>query len=650
MKKSFDELKLTGNLPSPAGVGMKILTLTQKEDFSADDIAKTIQTDPALTGRIIKMANSAASAGVKVITNVNDAVVRLGARTVRNVALGFSLISAYRQGGCKSFDYQRYWTESLARAVACQTISARKRMGAPSDAYICGLLSGIGRLALACVHPQAYADVLAQTSPRTSDLELARIEQQAFEMDHRELGAAMLRDWHLPDPYAHALETFAAEPADDPANSDRVASMLRLLLRVSSAISQLLLDDAANRPALWPQVEVWAKEVQMSTQEFIATCDQIAREWQDWGKTLAIRTSKVDPFTDIAARAAEVTQAANAELASEADAAATPTKADEAAAPTSAAIEPLTILAIDDDPVCLKLLLTHLKRTGHNLISAPNGKAGLQAALEHGPHVIITDWMMPEMDGLELVKQIRRIELGKDIHILMLTGREEEDRVVEAFEAGVDDVVTKPFNPRILLSRVSSGERIVRLREQVSTDRRKMEDQVAELAILNRRLNNSSNTDVLTQVANRRYGVAELEDQWNKTQSLAVIMLDLDHFKRVNDTFGHDAGDQVLREAAKVLGANVRKSDTVCRMGGEEFMVILPDTSPDEAKTVAERLRNALAAHVIQHGTFEGHVTASLGVAVRTPHMEHSAALYKAADEAVYSSKQGGRNRVTFAA
>ncbi|MBK6939686.1 MAG: diguanylate cyclase [Planctomycetes bacterium] len=650
MKKSFDELKLTGNLPSPAGVGMKILTLTQKEDFSADDIAKTIQTDPALTGRIIKMANSAASAGVKVITNVNDAVVRLGARTVRNVALGFSLISAYRQGGCKSFDYQRYWTESLARAVACQTISARKRMGAPSDAYICGLLSGIGRLALACVHPQAYADVLAQTSPRTNDLELARVEQQASTWTIANSAPRCCGTGICPTRTRTRSRTFAASPADDPANSDRVATMLRLLLRVSSSIAQLLLDDAANRPALWSQVEVWAKEVQMSTQEFIATCDQIAREWQDWGKTLAIRTSKVDPFTEIAARAAEASQPAAPEIALAADAPTTPDESDGTPASNAAAIEPLTILAIDDDPVCLKLLLTHLKRTGHNLISAPNGKAGLQAALEHGPHVIITDWMMPEMDGLELVKQIRRIELGKDIHILMLTGREEEDRVVEAFEAGVDDVVTKPFNPRILLSRVSSGERIVRLREQVSTDRRKMEDQVAELAILNRRLNNSSNTDALTQVANRRYGVAELEDQWNKTTSLAVIMLDLDHFKRVNDSFGHDAGDQVLREAAKILGANVRKSDTVCRMGGEEFMVILPDTSPDEAKIVAERLRNALAAHVIQHGSFEGHVTASLGVAVRTGNMEHSTALYKAADEAVYASKQAGRNRVTFAA
>lgn len=650
MKKTFDELKLTGNLPSPAGVGMKILTLTQKEDFSADDIAKTIQTDPALTGRIIKMANSAASAGVKVITNVNDAVVRLGARTVRNVALGFSLISAYRQGGCKAFDYQRYWTESLARAVACQTISARKRMGAPSDAYICGLLSGIGKLALASVHPQAYAEVLAQTSSATKDLDLAGLEQQTFEMDHRELGAAMLRDWHLPDPYAHAIETFAANAADDPANSDRVASMLRLLLRVSAAIARLLLDEPANRPALWPQVEVWAKEIQMSTQELIATCDQIAREWQDWGKTLAIRTSKVDPFTDIAAHAAEAAQPAVAQPMQCAD----PIPQDEACgSPESSietVIEPLTILAIDDDPVCLKLLMTHLKRTGHKVISAQNGKAGLQAALEHGPHLIITDWMMPEMDGLELVKQIRRIELGKDIHILMLTGREEEDRVVEAFEAGVDDVVTKPFNPRILLSRVSSGERIVRLREQVSTDRRKMEDQVAELAILNRRLNNSSNTDALTQVANRRYGVAELEDQWSKSDALAVIMLDLDHFKLVNDSYGHDVGDQVLREAAKILGANVRKTDTVCRMGGEEFMVILPETSSEEAKTVAERLRTALAAHVIKHGSFEGHVTASLGVAVRGAGMEHSAALYKAADEAVYASKQAGRNKVSFAA
>src|SRR5262245_49250169 len=122
IKKTFEELKLTGNLPSPPGVGMKILRLTQGEDVSAAEIGQTIMADPALTGRLLRSANSAQAAGAHAVTTVSEATMRLGVRAVRNIALGLSLISAYRSGGCQGFNYDRYWAMSLARAVSAQAI------------------------------------------------------------------------------------------------------------------------------------------------------------------------------------------------------------------------------------------------------------------------------------------------------------------------------------------------------------------------------------------------------------------------------------------------------------------------------------------------------------------------------------------------
>src|SRR5690349_5646942 len=156
IKNTFEELRLTGQLPSPPGVGMRILKLTQGDDVSADEIGRTIMADSALTGRLLKIANSAQAAGQRPVTTVSEATMRLGVRAVRNVALGLSLVSAYRSGGCIAFNYDRYWSFSLSRAVAAQAISRALRTCQPPEAYILGLLADIGSLALACVFPSEY--------------------------------------------------------------------------------------------------------------------------------------------------------------------------------------------------------------------------------------------------------------------------------------------------------------------------------------------------------------------------------------------------------------------------------------------------------------------------------------------------------------
>ncbi|HVS17399.1 MAG TPA: HDOD domain-containing protein, partial [Planctomycetota bacterium] len=147
LEKQFEELKLTGNLPSPSGVGLALLQITARSDASIDEVVTILQADPTLTGRVLKMANSAALAVTQPATTVREAAMRLGLSSVRNVALGFSLLAGNRSGRCSAFDYDEYWSHSLATAVASQIVAERTGGIEPSGAFTCGLLSGIGRLA-----------------------------------------------------------------------------------------------------------------------------------------------------------------------------------------------------------------------------------------------------------------------------------------------------------------------------------------------------------------------------------------------------------------------------------------------------------------------------------------------------------------------
>jgi diguanylate cyclase (GGDEF)-like protein len=271
-------------------------------------------------------------------------------------------------------------------------------------------------------------------------------------------------------------------------------------------------------------------------------------------------------------------------------------------------------------------------------------------AISDAPQMVITDWVMPGMSGPELCTSLRQTEAGRRMYLVVLTSREEEDNVVAGLEAGANDYLTKPFNPRILLARVQAGERVIALQRQVEIDKLTDRRRVAQMAQLTRRLRAVSLMDALTGLYNRRYAMNALQDAWNASErynrTVSVVMVDIDHFKRVNDEHGHQAGDTVLRATADVLRASCRRSDTVCRLGGEEFLVINANGSLEEALACAGRLRAAVEANQVVADSFDGHVTISLGVAERTPEMNSIDDLLAASDLAVYAAKSQGRNRV----
>ena len=654
-RQTFEELKLTGQLPSPPGVVMRVLKMSQSDSHSAEEISQTIMADSALTGRLLKLANSAGSAVANPATTVSEATMRLGVRTVMNVALGLSLVSANRSGRCSTFDYDRYWSTALARAVAAQNIARQFRTVPAAEAYVLGLLSEIGKLALASVYPEEYSVILGRVGDEDGVV-LARVEREEFEIDHGDVGSYMLEDWGLPANFTQAVQVYEQIGRIEIPENSEAAPMARVLNcahRLSSTCLKASAASMEDAVELAARLEELRTMMNMEPEPFSQLCRTIGREWTEWGAILDVPTGKMATLEEIRSRgeAAQAlgVRAPNSGGNQDASGDQGPVHAEVVHHGHEDGSKQMRILAVDDDPMSLKLLERTLTKAGHSVITASNGEAALKLALEQSPHIVIADWMMPQMDGLQLCQSLRRIEYGRNIFFLLLTGRGEEDRIVEAFDAGVDDYVTKPFSPRVMMARLKGGQRVIELQERVESDRKMILKQVAELGLMTRKLRSAALTDVLTELPNRRYIMKRLESDWGtslRTNSpLSVVMIDIDHFKKVNDTYGHDVGDLVLKETARVLRAVARQGEELARLGGEEFIVICPNSTEAQAAIAAERLRAAVERNLVKSPMFEGRVTVSLGVAQRTADMTSQDALVKAADEAVYGAKTGGRNR-----
>jgi len=311
------------------------------------------------------------------------------------------------------------------------------------------------------------------------------------------------------------------------------------------------------------------------------------------------------------------------------------------------------VLIVDDDPMMLKLLEKHLTSGGYEVVSAADGAEALHVVLSEGPSIVITDWMMPEMGGLELCRAIRSAEGIGFVYVIVLTAHADKSRLVEAFEAGADDFLSKPPNRSELLARLNAGVRILELEADLTKERLAVHKANAELTILNSKLERMATTDALTGLANRREAMTQLAHHWSiaerHNRPLSCIMLDIDRFKSFNDTYGHDVGDVVLRETAEAFRRSARAGEPVCRLGGEEFLVLCPDTTAPVAAAGAQRLRQAVESNLVRCNGLELTVTVSAGVAERSEACNTPDDLLKHADDALYQAKRAGRNRVCTA-
>ncbi len=296
----------------------------------------------------------------------------------------------------------------------------------------------------------------------------------------------------------------------------------------------------------------------------------------------------------------------------------------------------MKVLVADDDPVSRRLLQMSLSNAGYPIVTASNGAEAL-ALLEQkdGPQLAVLDWMMPEMDGVEICRIIRKATREPYVYILLLTARGHQTEIIQGLEAGADDYITKPFDLHELKARLRTGKRIVELQGQLIGAREQLRVQATH--------------DSLTEIFNRMAIMAVLEKELSQSiregGSVAVMMVDIDHFKSVNDIHGHRAGDIVLRETARKMLATARPYDSIGRYGGEEFLVVAPGSGLIAAAALAERLRESICRQAIQADDVGIPITISIGVAAACDPSEVSQVL-RAADEALYVAKKDGRNRV----
>ncbi len=301
---------------------------------------------------------------------------------------------------------------------------------------------------------------------------------------------------------------------------------------------------------------------------------------------------------------------------------------------------PLRLLLVEDEPTQLLILAHKLRLAGYVVDTATNGREAFDKLQDGGYSLLLTDWDMPLMDGVELCRALRAAQLPNYVYTLLLTGRDGLDHVVAGLDAGADDYLVKPVEDIELKARLATGRRIVMLDQSLRATNEE-----------NRRL---SVMDPLTGACNRRYLMdllpREIERAIRYGKPLSLIMCDLDHFKRVNDTHGHLAGDEVLRAAVRILLEGIRKTDWVARYGGEEFIIVLPETALGGASSLADQLRGKMEQATFGAGGTTLPVTASFGVVGSDGPVASGSTmddLIAQCDECLYLSKTAGRNRTT---
>jgi diguanylate cyclase (GGDEF)-like protein len=297
------------------------------------------------------------------------------------------------------------------------------------------------------------------------------------------------------------------------------------------------------------------------------------------------------------------------------------------------------ILLAEDDPVTRMLMTRFLKNAGYEVDAVANGSEALDKMTRRYYPMLVTDWEMPEMDGIALCKAVRNMQLDGYVYALLLTARDAKEHIITGLEAGADDYLIKPVHEAELIARLNAGRRILTLEHS--------------LRVANQRNRILSITDALTGAFNRRYLMEQLPREFERCRRyafpLSVLMCDLDHFKEVNDQRGHAAGDDVLQQFASRAQKFIRSnSDWIARYGGEEFLIVLPETAHEGAVLVAEKIRQLVASSPFATRAGDTAVTASFGIASTGRSGPDLAlkveTLIRAADESLYKSKLAGRN------
>lgn len=605
-------------LPSPSGVALAIMELWEKEDTTVAQLARLIQTDPALCGRLLRLANASVM-GTRPVAAVPEAIVRVGMRTVGQLAVSFSLIDNSMQGHCDGFDYEAFWSESLLMAVLSKGLAEATRLAAPDDLFACGLLARIGELALATIYPREFSAIVSDGAEG-----LAARTRERFGFDHNELSYELMLDYGVPsalaDPARHHQDPDDA--AEDPASRrGRLTDSFRLAYR----LARLARVDEAQCGQLTRGIESLGERLGLPGERVAAVFDAAVSDWQDWSRLLELPAEFAADYASIA-------------------------RCDDPAAAGSDEGRGYRA-ALLGDPGLLEQTRLRLEEAGFDLRLCADLDGARRVAVGFLPQLFVIDGRRDETEAGRFCRLLRSTEWGGAAYILVVA----EDRAVDRtalFTAGADMVVSEGIDGAEFSARLQAVARYLRLQGEWQRDRDKLQQTANELAVSHHKVEQLSLTDQLTQLPNRRFAMQALQRAWNQTTRaklpMTLLMIDLDQFKSINDRYGHAGGDEVLRQAARVMQHCLRREESVCRVGGEEFLLISSASELKGMLVAGERLRRTLSATVVRHGEHEIHPTMSIGVVERGAQDSHPDELLSAADKALYLAKHSGRNCIAY--
>ncbi len=612
-------------LPTPDGVALAIMQAWENEDTTVQQMARLVQTDPSLSGRVLKLANSAAS-GCRPVAAVPDAIIRIGMQTVGQLAIAFSLIGKDGAESCPGFDYSAYWARCLLMAVLARGLGEATRIASPEDLFACALLARIGILGLASVYPDEYAKLL---SNNPSSLALA--EKETFGVDHNELTELMMTDFFVPRALAEPARHHEApdQSGFDPgARHQKITVLLHLAYRLSDAAT-----DAGGRIGADPAVlDVLCAQLGLEEGRIATIFDQALVEWRDWSELLQLSIEQAPAYRDLDFQALEAPSEAQA-------AGASPEDLEVRTEALSA-----TILADANIETGLKAVLGELRISAS---SCEKASEAVQLAMEKQANLFFVSEAHER-----LIKMIRGADAGDASYIFAVLEEPDVEREVQAYATGADQVIAAGITAAHLSTRLAPAIRCLKRHARWGKDRRELRRIAKELALSHRQEQVLALTDQLTNLPNRRAGMDALERVWlgsvRNNSPCALLIFDLDHFKKINDHYGHAVGDQALKVAADVLKTAVRRDETIARIGGEEFLLVSGQMDLREAVVAGERLRRQLEQAEIDVSGERVLITSSIGLALRTDAMKQPDDLMAAADQALYEAKDQGRNQIAI--
>lgn len=390
----YRKFKGSERLPSPKGVALAVIRLLQREEFSVDDLVRLLNSDPAMTGRLIMFANSAAVGSAQPVADLAKAVLMLGVRRVRDLVLGLSILHDYRSGGCKLFDYEKFWSRSVATAIAAQVLAKVGQLAA-EEAFTLGLLCDIGVLALVAYDCGLYGDSLRLAGKNPTPVVLKGAERSVFGTDHRELGATVMTEWGLPESLITAAY-FVEDPDTNKLADGSRRKLQALSLAVARVLSEICVVEPHHRWDHLPGLYSNAARLSITPGELAALADDVVRRWNEWGAALRLQTQNLPPFAELLSSMAMAME-----------------NGDETRVPRRSA----AIIGIADANA--DALAATLETLGFAVKKVANGVDGLMVVLRDKPQLIIVGIDCAELDGAAFCRAYRANPVSRETYLLL---------------------------------------------------------------------------------------------------------------------------------------------------------------------------------------------------------------------------------------